>query len=176
MNLNLKSAFQAESSAEGARFEAECRAALEQVGYEIIADHYEDPLARVELDFVVATPGQQANGGVTWIECKGGGARSQTPGVQRTDNVRKATFNYYIIRAAHLLDGCCHGRDVAIPPYVIIYSAPPKPDSRSAKWIDISSNEPGLIHLYLRRDGDDRRRLIELAKEIDEEILLYDNS
>ena len=118
--------FQAAAVIQGAQYEEIVAAALVAMGWTVT--HRHDHVDGVEIDISATDP----LGAEWWIECKGSW-RGSRPGAKRTDTVKKAIADAWLLSIASVSK-----------PYMLITSHLPKVDSHGHRMLTLAQ-EHGLF-------------------------------
>lgn len=140
--------FQSLSSKQGQAFEQQCRLVISTQGLLVSATPFAVPELGIEIDGEITAP----SGNRYWAEFKGSW-QGTTPGLRRTDTVKKALANVLLLHVAP-------GR---YPPTVILTSHLPKAGSRGAAMLRVALESGALRDVINVNDPSSVPRLRQLT-------------
>jgi hypothetical protein len=141
------------STEQGRAFEAHCATWLGLCWGCRVKGPKRLPELGIEIDFVISTPA-----GRFFVECKGSW-RGNRPGAQRTDTMKKALANAFLLDAARRLGG-------DYPPFIILASHLPEKGHASA-MLDVALKSGAVAAAFeFDRDINEIERF--LGYEFDE--------
>lgn len=146
--MTVQPHFQSLSSSQGRQFEQQCRLVIRSQGLLVSDSPFAVPELGIEIDGEITA----ASGNRYWAEFKGSWQGS-TPGLRRTDTVKKALANVFL---AHVATG-------RYPPVVILTSHLPQAGSRGAVMLQVALESGALRDVININDPAAVGRLRQLA-------------
>lgn len=141
--------FQSRGPEQGRQFDAQCRIVLQSLGFRVSKKQFRVPEVGIEIDAQLL--GRCSS---YWVEFKGSWC-GRRPGLLRTDTVKKAVANAYLL----------HHAEEAYPPYIILTSHLPQPGSAADKMLGAALATGAVAGVFCLNNPSDVRCLGKLVDQ-----------